>query len=217
MKTRYTAIVNYGLGNLFSIKNACNFVGLSSQITNSKNEISNANAVILPGVGAFKQAMESLQSLDLIETIINFSKSNRPLLGICLGMQLLFEESQEFGLHDGLGLVKGKVKRFNVASSLKVPHIGWNSIRKVDDNSWDNNYLKNLKNGDNMYFIHSYYCQPSDSSIIKSKTKYGDLNFCSTIIQDNICGMQFHPERSAVQGLAIYKNLKNMIMKKNRL
>ena len=111
---KYTAIVNYGLGNLFSIKNACNFVGLSSQITNSKNEISNANAVILPGVGAFKQAMESLQSLDLIETIINFSKSNRPLLGICLGMQLLFEESQEFGLHDGLGLVKGKVKKFNV-------------------------------------------------------------------------------------------------------
>ena len=131
---KYIAIVNYGLGNLFSIKNACNFVGLSSQITNSKNEISNANAVILPGVGAFKQAMESLQSLDLIETIINFSKSNRPLLGICLGMQLLLDKSCESTTETkGLSLISGTCKKFDSYSEnqIHVPHVGWNNVKKI--------------------------------------------------------------------------------------
>ena len=128
---KYTAIVNYGLGNLFSIKNACNFVGLSSKITNSKNEISNANAVILPGVGAFKQAMESLQSLDLVETIINFSKSNRPLLGICLGMQLLCKDSTEHEYTEGLNFFDNKVEKLNGyidKNKFKIPHVGWNNI-----------------------------------------------------------------------------------------
>lgn len=213
LKSPYVAIVNYGLGNLFSVKNACDHVGLISKITSSKLEISNASALILPGVGAFKQAMDSLKSLDLIDAIIKFSDLDRPLIGICLGMQLLFDESEEFGSSNGLGLVKGKVKKFNVPSSVKVPHIGWNRINKVHDDSWENDFFKNQVNGDDMYFIHSYYCQPTDSSIIKAKTKYGEKYFCSSIIQNNIFGVQFHPERSAEKGLKFYNNIRNIIIR----
>lgn len=213
LKSPYVAIVNYGLGNIFSVKNACDHVGLISKITSSKLEIINAGALILPGVGAFKQAMDSLKSLKLIDAIVKFADSDRPLIGICLGMQLLFEESKEFGSNNGLGLVKGKVKKFDVPSSVKVPHIGWNSINKIDKNSWENDFLKNQINGDDMYFIHSYFCQPTDSSIIKAKTKYGGDYFCSAIVQDNIFGVQFHPERSAEKGLKFYKNIRDIIQK----
>ncbi len=213
LKSPYVAIIDYGLGNLFSVKNACDHIGLNSKITNSKLEISNAGALILPGVGAFKQAMDSLKSLNLIDVIVKFADSDRPLIGICLGMQLLFEQSKEFGLNNGLGLVKGEVKKFDVPSSVKVPHIGWNSINKIDNNSWGNDFFKNQINGDDMYFIHSYFCQPIDSSIIKAKTKYGGEYFCSAIVQNNIFGVQFHPERSAEKGLNFYKNIRNIIQK----
>ena len=206
----YCAIIDYGMGNLFSVKNACEYVGLSSMVTNSINEINDASILILPGVGGFKGAMDSLNNLNLVDSIIKFSHSGKPIIGICLGMQLLFEKSYEFGQHRGLGLIKGSVIKFDINIGLKVPHIGWNKIIKANYN-WKNSYLKGLKNQTTMYFVHSFFCEPSDKSVILSKTEYGEKIFCSTLIKDNIFGVQFHPEKSATLGLLLYRNIKDFI------
>ena len=206
----YCAIIDYGMGNLFSVKNACAHVGLNSRITNDINEIRNASLVILPGVGAFKNAMESLYKLNLVDEILKFSESGKPIIGICLGMQLLLEKSYEFGEHNGLGLIEGEVVNFESNEKFKVPHIGWNQITELD-NEWSNTYFKGLKSNTTMYFVHSLFCVPSDKSIILSETKYGENIFCSSLIKNNILGVQFHPEKSAGQGLKFYKNIFDFI------
>ena len=208
------AIIDYKMSNLFSVQAACENAGLSSIITSDKDEILDAKVAILPGVGAFGEAMKFLCDSKLDDTIDQFVDSGKPFVGICLGLQLLFESSVEFGNYSGLGLVKGKVRKFQFYSnnSVKypVPQIGWNMIKQTN-NSWDDSLLCNNANGDFMYFIHSYFVEPNDESIILSKTIYGNTEYCSSIKQDNIFGYQFHPEKSGVVGMKVYQELKKKL------
>lgn len=200
-------IIDYQLGNLFSVKQACDTVGINSQISSDKNDILNAEALILPGVGAFIEAMNNLNKLELSSAIINKVNGGTPIFGICLGQQLLFSQSEEFGAGNGLNLIPGTIKRFPNfigEKKIKVPHIAWNTIYQSNQ-SWDNSALKELDNNDFMYFIHSYYVKPDDESCILTLTNYDDIEFCSSVSYKNIFATQFHPEKSAIKGLSIYK------------
>jgi len=202
------AIIDYEMGNLFSVKQACEFVGLIPLITCDKNEILNSDALILPGVGAFGDAMQNLKKLNLITPIKEFINKGKPFMGICLGMQLLFSESEEFGLHKGLGIIDGRVVKFSQKNSknIKVPQMGWNRIYKTDKTAWDNSPLYNVQPNQFMYFVHSYYVTPSDNKHILSLTNYEGIEYCSGILYKNIFAIQFHPEKSAKDGLKIYYN-----------
>lgn len=200
-------IIDYGLGNLYSIAQACNHVGFSPVITSNKEEIINADSVILPGVGAFKIAMNHLLELDLVPVIRDFAKSGKPLMGICLGMQLLFDESEEFGMNKGLGLIPGVIKRFPEKvndKKIKIPHIGWNRLINAGCN-WANTPLREISEMEFMYFVHSYYAEPLIQSDILTYTNYQEFKYCSSIQNENIFGFQFHPEKSGETGLSIYK------------
>lgn len=203
------AIIDFGMGNLFSVKHACNKVGLEAIITSSPHEISEASAAILPGVGAFGEAMATLKRLDLVEVIKEMGSSNRPLLGICLGMQLLMSESHEFGRHQGLGIVEGEVLRFE--GPQKVPQIGWNQISLNGKPSWGHSLLNQINDGEYMYFVHSFYAKPLKQEVVVSTTRYGEKIFCSSLTQKNIFATQFHPERSGPEGLKIYQNFASLI------
>ena len=215
------AIVDYGVGNLFSVKHACDSVGLHASITSLKQEILSAEAVILPGVGAFGDAIEALRRLDLIQVLREVAASSRPFMGICLGMHLLMDESHEFGNHKGLGIIKGSVitleKPTDISGKrLKIPHIGWNHVCKAkgfDSNSWDNSALEGLVDGEFMYFVHSFYVKPADPGLNLSITQYGDIEFCSSFQYKNIFACQFHPERSGTKGLQIYRNIASLIQR----
>lgn len=213
------AIIDYGLGNLFSIKNACEIAGLDTVITSDINVIENSDALILPGVGAFGDAMDCLKGQLLDKVIINFVESGKPFLGICLGMQLLFSESEEFGNHLGLNLIKGKIVKFSNKNSngllLKVPQIQWNQIYKNQEKIWNNSPLVNIEEGDYMHFVHSYYAIPDDKNTILSYSEYGGVKYASSVIQDNIIGIQFHPEKSSKSGIQIYKNWAYYIINKS--
>ncbi len=219
------AIIDYGMGNLFSVQQACLHTELDAVITSDKKELLDADAAILPGVGAFGNAMDNLQKLDLISPIKDFIASGRQFYGICLGMQLLMSESEEFGNHSGLNLIKGRVVKFpgkdNEDRKIKVPQIGWNSIKRPGvnfKNAWDDSPLKNIKDNEFMYFVHSYYAKPSDQSVVLSKTVYEGTEYCSSVkLGKNIFASQFHPERSAEKGLNIYKNWKQIIKEKKEL
>jgi glutamine amidotransferase len=199
------------MSNLFSVQSACEKVGLSSIITSDKNEILDTKIAILPGVGAFGEAMKYLRESKLDKTIHEYVKTGKPFVGICLGLQLLFDSSEEFGKHSGLGLIKGVVKKFHFSTGedikYPVPQIGWNRIRQ-HRSSWENTLLCNNQNDDFMYFVHSYYVEPDDKNIILSTTTYGDQEYCSAIHYNNIFATQFHPEKSGEIGLNIYKTLK---------
>lgn len=205
-------IIDYKLNNLFSVKHACEVIGADVSISSTPGDILEADAVILPGVGAFKNAMVNIKKLHLEETIKEFIKSGKPFLGICLGMQLLFSNSEEFGSHNGLNIIKGSVKKIpkemGEGVRVKVPYIGWNTIysNKVSKNVWSNSALKNISENEFMYFIHSYYVQPSDKNVVLSLTRYRDLEYCSGIKKDNITAFQFHPEKSGKEGIKIYKD-----------
>ena len=212
------AIIDFMLGNLFSVKNACEFVGLNPTITSDKDEILNSDAAILPGVGAFGDAMNNLNQLDLIPTIKQFVATGKPFMGICLGFQLLFSESEEFGSFSGLDIIEGKVKKFHNINDdgvkIPVPQIGWNHIHRskyFDDNKWDKSPLYNIPDKEFMYFVHSYYVIPKDKNIILTTTNYEGLEYCSSVFIDNIFACQFHPEKSAKAGIQIYKNWSNMV------
>jgi len=214
--TPVVAIVDYGLGNLFSIEQACAFVGLNSVITNSKKDISCANAVILPGVGAYGDAMLTLHRLDLVNVLLDIAESPKPLVGICLGLQLLMTESSEFGRHKGLGIIEGPVVRFDAPKEkeriLKVPQIGWNRIfQPANGSRWHGTLLDNLNEGEYMYFVHSYICQPQSSNVILSTSRYGHIEFCSSIQSGNVFACQFHPERSGLRGMKVYHNLADQL------
>lgn len=207
------AIIDYALGNLYSIKHACDRVSLDSFITASKEDILRADAVLLPGMGAFGDAMQTLHKLDLVAVLRDFAASGRPLIGICLGIQLLLSESLEFGKHKGLGIIEGSVIPLQHPvegdRNLKVPQIGWNQILAARD--WQNTPLQDVPNGEYMYFVHSFVPQPEDISVVLTKTSYGGIEFCSSLQQKNIFACLFHPERSGIQGIEIYKNLKGLI------
>ena len=216
-RTPRVAIVDYALGNLFSVLQACSHVGLDGFVTSDKNEVLAADAVILPGVGAYGDAMDSLTKLDLAEPLRDIAARGTPLFGICLGQQLLMTESYEFGRHKGLGLIDGPVVRFEkpqVADRvLKVPQVGWNRIHRPDRDTdpWTGSPLANVTDGECMYFVHSFYVKPTDPNVVLSTTSYGNIDFCSGIRRANVMAFQFHPERSGVVGMRIYKNLADLI------
>jgi len=194
-------IIDYGMGNLGSVFKAFDKVGLDPKIINTKDQIKTSDALCLPGVGAFKDAMDNLKNLDIIDDIIAFVKAGKPFIGICLGYQLLFEKSYEFGEHEGLSIFKGDVRLFPVG--VKVPHIGWNQLWiKKDDG-----VFKGVENGDFVYFVHSYYVNPQDKGIISTNTDYA-LDFASSLEYENVVGLQFHPEKSQEVGLRILANFK---------
>jgi glutamine amidotransferase len=226
------AIVDFGLGNLFSVKQACEYVGMDATITSSCTDLFAADAVILPGVGAYGDAMEALQQLDLIEPLQDIGHTDKWLFGICLGFQLLMERSYEFGTHKGLGIIEGVVKPLEnpvipdsfdgFPRELKVPQVGWNRIWQVDQTqkltskqpkSWQKTPLSGISDGEFMYFVHSYYVQPANPDLIVSTTQYGQIEFCSSLQYNTTFACQFHPERSGPQGLQIYKNIANMVKK----
>jgi glutamine amidotransferase len=201
-------IIDYQLGNLFSVKQACDIVGMNAKISVEIEDILNADALILPGVGAFIQAMNNLKKLELVDAIKQKVNNGTPIFGICLGQQLLFTESEEFGAGNGLDLIPGVIKRLPESfeeRKIKVPHIAWNTIYKSMQN-WDSTALNELANNDFMYFIHSYYVKPEDNSCVLTLTNYDSIEFCSAIESKNIFATQFHPEKSAEKGISIYKN-----------
>jgi glutamine amidotransferase len=213
MRDGSVAIVDFGMGNLFSVKQACAQAGLRASVTSDKEDILAASAVILPGMGAFGVAMERLAKLDLVDPLRDLAASGTPLAGICLGMQLLLSQSQEFGRHRGLGIVEGDVVRLeNSVSgtrSLKVPQVGWNRIHAASP--WTGTILEGVEDGNYMYFVHSFYCRVADASVVLSTTGYGPTDFCSTLQRGNVFACQFHPERSGRQGLRLYKNLADLV------
>ena len=207
------AIIDYGLGNLFSVKHACEHAGLHAEITSDAWNVERAAGVILPGVGAFGEAMAALKKLGLAKILRESAASGKPFLGICLGMQLLMKESFEFGRHEGLGIFEGSVlplkKERACQIPLKVPHIGWTGITPEGD--WGSSLLRDLEPGVAMYFVHSFYCEPSDRTAALSWTEFGDNFFCSSLRRGNIEAFQFHPERSGRQGLRVYENFAKRI------
>jgi len=164
----------------------------------------------LPGVGSFVTAMQNLKSQGLIEPIKDYAGTGRPVLGICLGMQLLMNEGEEFALSGGLGLINGRVEKIKLSqeglSYLRIPHIGWNEVSSSSTLKWTDSILSGFAEGSLMYFVHSYVVVPEDQNCILAETKYGSSRFCSVISHKNIIGCQFHPERSGENGLAIYRN-----------
>jgi len=202
-------IVDYGMGNLRSVHKGFEKVGFSTVVTQDPRSIRKASGLVLPGVGAFKKAMENLTELGLVEPIKEFIISERPFLGICLGLQLLFSESEEFGVHSGLGIFAGRVVRFPFSNpgspptrdSFKVPHMGWNSvqIRKQVP------ALEGIEDGAYFYFVHSYYPVPKERHIVATTTDYGG-EFVSSVSRGNLFACQFHPEKSQTVGLKILHN-----------
>jgi glutamine amidotransferase len=211
------AIIDYKMGNLYSVARACETAGLNAIITDKKDELLQANGVLLPGVGAFGGAMKALHSADLVPVIKDIIQKGVPFMGICLGMQLLLSTSEEFGLTKGLAIIPGEVVRFPLQTqgnySYKVPQVQWNKIEKCG--SWETSLIAQCPNSSFMYFIHSYYVKPFDSRIIVSTSIYGQSNFCSSFQLDNIFACQFHPEKSGALGLDIYKEFSQRVMKFN--
>ena len=194
------AIINYGLGNLHSVQKAAAYVGGVAAVTDDAQAILGAEKVILPGVGAFADGMKGLESRGLLQVVREVVARGKPLLGICLGMQLLFEESEEQGQHRGLGLLAGKVVPFQ-ETSVKVPQIGWNQVQV----SKSSGLMNGIRDGDYFYFNHGYYCMPQDAGDVLTMTDY-DVRFASSVERDTIFGVQFHPEKSQKMGLQILKN-----------
>lgn len=201
--TKKIAILNYNIGNLASVKNAISLLGVEADIIRDASKIKDYDKLILPGVGAFENAMNSLNECGMSEAIIEFAHSGRGILGICLGMQLLFEKSYEFGEHSGLGLLEGEVVKFQ-ESHLKVPHMGWNKIDILKQSP----ILDGIESGSYLYFVHSFCVKDSPQTIATSQ--YGEI-FSAIVQQDNIIGIQPHPEKSSQNGLKILDNFIRLV------
>lgn len=198
------AIVDYGVGNLRSVQKALERVGAEAVVTSAPEVLDAALGVILPGVGAFGDAMSNLQSRKLLPPVLRQVEQRKPLLGICLGMQLLFEESEEMGRHPGLGLLPGRVVRFP-EGELKVPHIGWNQLRHAKGP-----LLEGIVPGAYAYFVHSYYAVPQEPGDVLARTDYG-VEFASVVGRDRVWGAQFHPEKSQEVGLRLLQNFWRLV------
>jgi len=199
-------VIDYGIGNVRSILNAFKSLGIMPVLSHERQTILDADGVILPGVGAFPQGMRNLQKFSLVEPLKLYADSNKPLLGICLGMQLLFDGSDEFEVTRGLGLIDGRVIKFPVNNSQKIrlPHAGWSEIEQ-NNCTWQGTILENVDNYSDMYFVHSYVVMPEVENILSS-TSYLNYKYCSSVKSNNIYGCQFHPEKSAEGGLRIINN-----------
>jgi len=195
------AIIDYGMGNLRSVQKGLERVGFDAVVTRDLAQIEAARGVVLPGVGAFSACMENLGKFGLVEVIRQTVRKQKPFLGICLGFQLLFSESEEFGTEKGLDLFPGRVVGFRAREDLKVPHMGWNRI----DKRGESRFLDGISSGDYVYFVHSFYVAPDDPSIIATITDYG-APFASSIATDRLFACQFHPEKSQELGLRILAN-----------
>jgi glutamine amidotransferase len=211
------AIIDYGMGNLRSVEKGFHKVGIDVTVTNKPDVVKKADAVVLPGVGAFKDCMRELTDLELIDAVVDAIKKGKPYLGICLGLQVLFSESEEFGKCMGLDVLRGKVVKFDFElptpnsqlSTLKVPHMGWNEIKMQKSNP----LFKGITDKSYFYFVHSFYVVPEDKSIIATTTDYG-IDFTSSIWKDNIFAVQFHPEKSQSAGLQVLKNFGEIVYEK---
>ena len=197
------AIIDYGMGNLRSVTNALARLGANAVVTRDKSTIEKSGAIILPGVGAFGKCIENLEKYELLSFIKETILSGKQYFGICLGMQVLFESSEEAPGVAGMGIIKGTVPRFT--AGLKVPHMGWNSIEIVKTSK----ILQGIGNGEYFYFVHSYYCRPIEEGVVATRTEYGS-NFVSSIEKENIFACQFHPEKSQSIGLKLLQNFINL-------
>ena len=202
-------VVDYGVGNLHSVAKALEKVGAETRVTSDWRDVEKSDGVVLPGVGAFKDSMDAMHRSDLAKAIKGFINSGKPFLGGCVGLQMLFSESEEFGKSKGLNVFAGKVVKFN--QGQKVPHMGWNQIQIKKQG---NPLLKGLKDGDFLYFVHSFYVVPENSNITATSTDYG-LDFTSMVWEKNVFGTQFHPEKSQGVGLKIYENFKELVQQPN--
>ena len=206
------AVIDYGVGNLFSLLSSLNYVGLNTKLTNNIEEIKNAERIILPGVGAFRDAIGNLEKYGLKETLINEAKNGKPFLGICLGMQMLFEKSYEYGEYEGLGLINGtveEIKKYILENSdLKIPHMGWNSLI-INERFKDDKILKDVDNNEYVYYVHSYFAK-TDMKNIVTYSEYG-TKIPGIVKNENVYGMQFHPEKSGDTGLKLLKNWGELI------
>lgn len=202
-------IVDYRLGNLFSIQQACQRVGMDAFVSASVDSLEKVDGIILPGVGAFGNAMESLRQLRLLEPLRRVAETGKPLMGICLGMQLLFQQSEEFGRHEGLGLLPGEIRRIPdqtaAGRKLRVPNVGWNRVHFAPHTAGQP-IRTAVPDGAYFYFVHSYYADPSEPGDCLTTTQYGEIRYCSAVQRGNILGVQFHPEKSAQVGLRFYQN-----------
>jgi len=207
------AIIDYGMGNIHSVQKALESLGGEVIVTSKPSGVKKSDKVVLPGVGSFDDAMKELKKQDLTAALNEHIKNKKLFLGICLGMQLLFEESQEAKKEKGLGLLKGKVLRFSDKTGVKVPHIGWNQLTKsqiINPKSQNEcPLLRDVPGDAYVYFCHSYYPKPVDKKAVAATTSYG-LDFASVVWQDNLYGVQFHPEKSQAVGLGILKNFVEM-------
>lgn len=200
------SVIDYGMGNIKSVSKALEAVGAQIKITQNPEDIKKSKAIVLPGVGAFRDCMQNLTNLGLLSTLKEEILNGKPYLGICLGMQILFSESEEFGFCKGLDILKGKVIRFKLAKDYKIPHMGWNTVKikkksKILDQIPDNSYF---------YFVHSYYVVPEQDKVIAGVTNYG-MDFTSMIIHENIFATQFHPEKSQKTGLKLLSNFIQLV------
>ena len=206
------AVIDYGVGNLFSLLSSLNYVGLHTKLTNDIEEIKNAKGIILPGVGAFRDAIGNLEKYRLKEILINEAKNGKPFLAICLGMQMLFEKSYEYGEYEGLGLINGTVEEIKKYipenSDLKIPHMGWNSLI-INERFKDDKILKDIDNNEYVYYVHSYFAK-TDTKNIVTYSEYG-TKIPGIVKNENVYGMQFHPEKSGDTGLKLLKNWGELI------
>jgi imidazole glycerol-phosphate synthase subunit HisH len=199
------AIIDYGMGNLKSVTNALEKLGADAVVTRDKKAIDGAQAIILPGVGAFGKCIENLEGFGLLAFLKEKIGEGKRYLGICLGMQVLFESSEETPGIAGMGVIKGTVPRFT--GDEKVPHMGWNSIEIVQNSP----IFEGIKSGEHFYFVHSYYCAPTDPKAVATTTPYGGREFCSSIKSGNIFACQFHPEKSQRAGLRLLQNFIKLV------
>lgn len=219
MKT--VAIIDYGMGNLRSVAKAIEKIGAIAKVTAKKKEIEQAYNIILPGVGAFYQAMSNLNRLGLTKILLSEIDKGKPFLGICLGLQLLFSESSEGGQCKGLRIIAGKVKKFRFGNqqstignlksnnSLKIPHMGWDSVKQITNDKLQMTIFKGIRNNAYFYFAHSYYVNPIDKNAVAGTTDYG-VRFVSAVAKNNVFGVQFHPEKSGEVGIQLLKNFINL-------
>lgn len=205
------AVVDYGMGNLFSVVQAFSAVGQSAEITSSPAALAAAAAIVIPGVGAFGRAMEVLERTGMADTIRERASRGTPVVGICLGMQLMMASSTEFGAHQGLGLVDGDTvalkESLAIDASARIPHVGWTAVEPAHADGWSGTPLATLGPGHQMYFVHSFYVRPADPSMVLAFSSYRGVTFCSSLARGNLFGCQFHPERSGPEGLEVYRHL----------
>jgi glutamine amidotransferase len=205
------AVVDYGMGNLFSVVQAFAAVGQRAEITASPERLATADALVIPGVGAFGIAMNVLERTGMADTIRDRASRGVPLVGICLGLQLMMSSSTEFGRHAGLGLVAGETSALRdspeVPGTARIPHVGWSAVDAPGSRGWGGTPLAGLAPGGAMYFVHSFYVRPDDPGVVLSTSRYFGKTFCSSVARGHLFGCQFHPERSGPEGLAIYARI----------